>query len=439
VLYVIKADLDTGDMVCWFNPDLGLLEQDQTGLSVTRTNDFITTLDKINYRTGSNTNTYSWSNSKLYMNGDSPFGYVAEPAPPLLINGSFELPCTDKIHGFNGENPSDGAYGENEGNPLPAGPDTDVPGWQTDSESVDSGVQLGSDFNGSTDGDWVAFMRSSNPALWQLTDHVIEADDVIVFSVDASLNWNGNTLQITIYYDDDGTRVPIASVDQVVQDDWQTFTLTSDVSAVPEAIGKKLGVEINHSGVADPAYDGWMMFDNAVLEVFGLDTATTVSIPVENFSFELPGDEKHENWDLVPSWSSDPGTEKSGVEDPGNWKQTDGIVNAMHMQLDPPVYNLLTYVIEAGDVLTLSVDAFDEWKSTQFEISLYYDDAGVRVPLVSGVFDVTGDYQTFSVTVDIDDVPEAIGHQLGVQLRNVTPIDDMSWVGMDNVRVTKEL
>jgi hypothetical protein len=475
-LYVIKADLDTADLVCWFNPDLSLLEQDQTGLSVTRTNDFITTLDTINYRSGKNTNTYTWSDSKLYTNGDSPFGYVPptaamivnpgdlssgfdqaqydrlvsmgyevnvvaqsdvgsvftvddanavdlllisesisssaadplrgtttpvmhnegygwdnwylttgaspgwqsgsdvdivndthpiavdagigagplafysigdawttdlvsalapgaellaqitvdtndyaiiftidegaeladgnsapsriagfsitgsttydangitedawalwdatihwlNPAPPLLVNGSFELPGTDKIHGFNGENPSDGAYGEYEDNPLPAGPDTNVPGWQTDSESVDSGVQLGSDFNGSTDGDWVAFMRSSNPALWQLTDHVIGADDVIVFSVDASLNWNGKTLQMTIYYDDDGTRVPIASEDHEIQDDWQTFTLTSDVSAVPEAIGKKLGVEVNHSDVADPAYDGWMMFDNAVLEV----------------------------------------------------------------------------------------------------------------------------------------------------------------------------
>jgi hypothetical protein len=76
--------------------------------------------------------------------------------------------------------------------------------------------------------------------------------------------------------------------------------------------------------------------------------------------------------------------------------------------------------------------------ATQFKISLYYDDAGVRIPLVSDVFDVTDDYQTFSVTVDIADVPEAVGHQLGIEVENVTPVDD-SWVGMDNVRVTKEL
>ena len=88
-LYVIKANLDTADLTCWFNPDLGLLEQDQTGLSVTRTNDFITTLDTINYRTGKNTNTYTWSDTRLYTSGDSPFGYVEEPVPPtaaMIVN-----------------------------------------------------------------------------------------------------------------------------------------------------------------------------------------------------------------------------------------------------------------------------------------------------------------------------------------------------------------
>lgn len=467
-LYVIKADLDTADLVCWFNPDLGLLEQDQTGLSVTRTNDFITTLDTINYRSGKNTNTYTWSDTRLYTNGDSPFGSAAEPAstaamivnpddlssgfdqaqydrlvsmgyevtvvpqgdvgsaftvddanavdlliisesisssaadplrgtttpvmhnegygwdnwylttganlgwqsgsdvdivndthpiavdagvgtgplafysagdawttdlvsalapgaeliaqvtvdnadyaiiftidegaeltdgnpapariagfsitgstaydaggmtdeawalwdatvrwldpaPPLLINGSFELPGTKKMFGFNGE-----SHAENT-EPL-----EDIPGWATDTNTEGSGVELGTDnSDAAPDGDWVAFLRGIDSAIWQTTEHVIEADDVIVLSVDAKDLWAESEpllMTTSVYYDDNGTRVPIASVDQVlVLGEWHTFTLTSDVSAVPEATGKKLGVEID-----TPGNFTWALIDNVVLEV----------------------------------------------------------------------------------------------------------------------------------------------------------------------------
>jgi hypothetical protein len=47
-----------------------------------------------------------------------------------------------------------------------------------------------------------------------------------------------------------------------VRGEWQTFTLTSDVSAVPEAVGKNLGVEID-----TPGNYTWALIDNVVLEV----------------------------------------------------------------------------------------------------------------------------------------------------------------------------
>jgi PKD repeat protein len=189
-------------------------------------------------------------------------------APPaaLLINGSFELPGTDKMDGFNGDLPSYGAYGDYEGNPIPAGPETNVPGWTTDDVTKDCGIELGVDHEGSTDGDWIAYLRSNSPVLWQLTEYVIEADDVIVFSVDSVNHYDGDTQRMTVYYDNEGTRVAIASVDNPVTDDWQTFTLTTDVSAVPEAVGKQLGVELSVSGTPGP-WGSWIMFDNAVLEV----------------------------------------------------------------------------------------------------------------------------------------------------------------------------
>jgi hypothetical protein len=83
-LYVIKADLATGGMTVWFNPDLGLTEGNQTGLSASVTEGFITTLDTINYRCGGTSNTYDWTNGALYTDGDSPFA-VPEPATLALL------------------------------------------------------------------------------------------------------------------------------------------------------------------------------------------------------------------------------------------------------------------------------------------------------------------------------------------------------------------
>jgi hypothetical protein len=83
-LYVIKADLDTGNMTVWFNPDLDITEGAQTGLSGAAGN-FITTLDVINYRTGKTTNTYDWTDGALYTGGDSPFAAVPEPATLALL------------------------------------------------------------------------------------------------------------------------------------------------------------------------------------------------------------------------------------------------------------------------------------------------------------------------------------------------------------------
>lgn len=181
---------------------------------------------------------------------------IYEPAVPLLVNGSFELPGTKKMYGFNGE-----SHAEN------VEPLEDIPGWATDTDTEGSGVELGTDnSDAAPDGDWVAFLRGIDSAIWQTTEHVIEADDAIVLSLEAKDLWAEQEpliMTMTVYYDDNGLRVPIASEDQVlVLGEWHTFTLTSDVSAVPEATGKKLGVEIDI-----PGNFTWALIDNVVLEV----------------------------------------------------------------------------------------------------------------------------------------------------------------------------
>ncbi len=167
-----------------------------------------------------------------------------------------------------------------------------------------------------------------------------------------------------------------------------------------------------------------------------------VKIPVENASFELPGTDKQNNWDGgtndkgtfvdVPSWSSDTMATDSGVET--GWNASDGEWSGFLRGSDPSVWQLTSYVIGADDVIELKVDAKNNWQATTFLLSLYYDEAGVRVPVASVEVTLTDDMQEFSLVFSAADVPESVGKQLGIELNNVTPDVD-SWAGSDNVRL----
>ena len=49
---------------------------------------------------------------------------------------------------------------------------------------------------------------SGDPSAWQLTDHTIAEGDVLELKVDARITWAATNVQMTLYYDDNGTRVP---------------------------------------------------------------------------------------------------------------------------------------------------------------------------------------------------------------------------------------
>jgi len=169
-----------------------------------------------------------------------------------------------------------------------------------------------------------------------------------------------------------------------------------------------------------------------------------VQIAVENASFELPGTEKQNNWDGgtndkgtfvdVPGWSSDTMATDSGVET--GWNATDGEWSGFLRGSDPSAWQLTSYVIGAEDVIELKVDAKNNWQATTLLITLYYDEAGARVAAASVECALTDDIQEFSVVLSAADVPEAAGKLLGIELDNVTPDVD-SWLGLDNVRLTK--
>jgi len=158
-----------------------------------------------------------------------------QPEEIAVENFSFELPGTEKIKGWNGEGIAD----------TPA---VDIPGWSSNGPCADSGVETG---YAPTDGDWTAFLMSGDPSVWQLTDHTISGGDVLELKVDARITWAATAMQMTLFYDDNGARVPAATDEVTLTDGMQEYTLSLSVADVPESVGKKIGIEFSNASSGD--------------------------------------------------------------------------------------------------------------------------------------------------------------------------------------------
>ena len=102
---------------------------------------------------------------------------------------------------------------------------------------------------------------SGDPSVWQLTGHTIIGGDVLELKVDARITWAATTLQLTIYYDDNGTRVPAATSDIALTDDMQEYTLSFSAGDVPESVGHQIGIELANASTGDT----WIGLDNVRL------------------------------------------------------------------------------------------------------------------------------------------------------------------------------
>ncbi|MFC1635540.1 LamG domain-containing protein [Planctomycetota bacterium] len=158
------------------------------------------------------------------------------PRPVAIENFSFELPGTEKQTGFD-----------------------EVPGWNTDGPCADSGVETGYT---PTDGDWTAYLMSGDPSVWQLTDRTITKWDVLELKVDARITWAATTMNMALYYDDNGARVPIVSSEVALTDAMQEYTLSFSAGDVPDSIGRKIGIEFSNVSSGDT----WIGLDNVRLE-----------------------------------------------------------------------------------------------------------------------------------------------------------------------------
>jgi hypothetical protein len=166
---------------------------------------------------------------------------AAQAIPITVENWSFESPGTGKLTSF-----------------------ATVPGWSVDSVPADSdsGVEQGW---APTDGDWTAYLRGSpiDPPIWQLTDHVIAYGDVFELKVDARVTYAATTLRMTLYYDDNGTRVVAATQDVAIKESMTEYALRFASAALPASIGHRIGIEFaNPSGSST-----WLGLDRVRLDL----------------------------------------------------------------------------------------------------------------------------------------------------------------------------
>jgi hypothetical protein len=203
-------------------------------------------------------------------------------------NHSFEEPGTDKTHGWDEE---DGAVFYDQVNGVELGP-AEVPGWESDGTVEDSGVSYELDnVPVVEDGLWYGYIMGDDPTVYQLTDHTIAAGEYFTLTFDAYSVYDGPTIQASLYYEDGGARVPVATGTVTGLEDNAGYAVVGTVVFVaydaPESIGKTLGIEFdNPENDDDFQYGSWTAMDNVRLEM-GVSYANAIYPPKDGINIAL--------------------------------------------------------------------------------------------------------------------------------------------------------
>jgi len=183
------------------------------------------------------------------------FGLSAEgiikPDDYYVENYSFELPGDGKVIGWD---MADGAYYTDDGAAA------EVPGWSSDGAIGSSGVE--SDWPGSTDGVWAGYLWNGDSSVYNLTNTVIIAGEAFQLLLDAQDNWSEDPpgkLMISLYYDDSGARVPVASTVVDTGWPWATFSLSFSADDIPASVGHLIGIELAN---VTENWESWIGVDN---------------------------------------------------------------------------------------------------------------------------------------------------------------------------------
>ena len=81
----------------------------------------------------------------------------------------------------------------------------------------------------------------------------------------------------------------------------------------------------------------------------------------------------------------------------------------------------------------MKVDARITWAATTLQMTIYYDDNGTRIPAATSEVTLTDEMQQYSLSFSTNDVPESVGHKIGIEFTNISTGD--TWIGLDNVRL----
>ena len=104
-----------------------------------------------------------------------------------------------------------------------------------------------------TDGYWSAYLKGRDPAIWNLTNQTIRAaGETFILTLDARRIVTGSAydaaqkLTIVVYYDDNGTRMPLVTKTVGLETGMKGFSVTVTIPADSPAIGKTLGIELSN-------------------------------------------------------------------------------------------------------------------------------------------------------------------------------------------------
>jgi len=351
-----------------------------------------------------------------------------------IMNPSFEKPDSGKIEGFEGKTTHTGT-----GFKVLV-----VPGWHVnapDSSVFDSGIDSQSV---ATNGDYVAYLMGGDSAIYQNLNRRLASDDKLKLTVDAEKTYLGTSLKMELYYHDGdsaaGAIIPIVSDTKTITTTMTAYSITVDGSVATDAQGYKIGILLQNV-TAGP--HSWMYIDNVRLTN---EDSTIIEVP--NYSFEQPDSGKIEGWNGpgscskiadsqadIPGWASDSTVIDSGLEK--NSDGGDGQYAGFLAWEDGPVWNTTDYSIQAGDIITLRVNARASWIADMIHYELYYDSSSVKHTITydEQALDPTGATWTeYSLQFSADAMPTCIGNKIGVSLRNPSTVSN-SWANVDMVRL----
>lgn len=167
-----------------------------------------------------------------------------------IDNPSFELPGLEKIKGW------DGVCAD----PGWTGLVYDIPGWTSDAPVYDSGVEQ---FGNATDGTWTAFLKGTDSSVYQITNHVLLADDEITLTADICLTWGATLGELAMFYLDDAhAKVPLVVGQFVLGASMVNQSVTIHAADHPACVGHVLGISIDN---ISPDGESWLGADNVQL------------------------------------------------------------------------------------------------------------------------------------------------------------------------------